>query len=207
VTRSAFATAGAHAADEGSLRGHAGFWQGAFREPAAPEFVAARAAIEAREPVTIDVLYGDHEGGQRAITRFVLVPGKDGDWIAAAGRHWNLDREDPRQGEAACLNATSSPASPLLVRRPLRRREGFETLVGNGLSALDRETVGAGGKALLGSVDGCELVAEIVLQPFVELVLVEIGCLIRRIELVGRLAVVFAGTMAQRLLDAPAFGQ
>jgi hypothetical protein len=40
--------------------------------------------------------YGDHEGGQRVITRFVLVPGEDGAWIAAAGRHWNLDREDPR---------------------------------------------------------------------------------------------------------------
>ena len=42
------------------------------------------------------MLYGDHEGGQRAITRFLLVPQDDGQWIAASGRHWNIDRPDPR---------------------------------------------------------------------------------------------------------------
>jgi hypothetical protein len=73
-----------------------GFWQGTFRDPAAPEFAAASRAIEAREPVTIDVLYGDHEGGQRVISRFLLVPRDDGQWIAAAARHWNIDRADPR---------------------------------------------------------------------------------------------------------------
>jgi hypothetical protein len=76
--------------------GDAGFWQGAFREPGAPEFAAARTAIEAREQVTVDLLYGDHEGGQRVITRFVLIPRDDEGWIAAAGRHWNIDRDDPR---------------------------------------------------------------------------------------------------------------
>jgi len=73
-----------------------GFWQGAFRDPAAPEFAAARTAIEAREPVTIDLLYGDHEGGQRVISRFALLPRGDDQWIAAVSRHWNLDRADPR---------------------------------------------------------------------------------------------------------------
>lgn len=74
-----------------------GFWQGTFRDPSSPEYAAARAAIEARERMTIEILYGDHEGGQRVITRFVLVPREDGEgWIAAAGRHWNIDREDPR---------------------------------------------------------------------------------------------------------------
>jgi hypothetical protein len=77
--------------------GDVGFWQGAFREPAAPEFAAARAAVEAREPLTVDLLYGDHEGGQRAISRFALLPRESGDgWIVAMARHWNLDRPDPR---------------------------------------------------------------------------------------------------------------
>jgi hypothetical protein len=76
--------------------GDLGFWQGAYRDPAAPEFAAAHAAITERRPVTVDLLYGDHEGGQRTISRFVLLPMEDGDWMASAARHWNLDRADPR---------------------------------------------------------------------------------------------------------------
>src|ERR687886_779431 len=50
--------------------------------PAAAEFAAARAAVEARRPSTVDVLYGDHEGGQRAISRFALMPREDdGAWL------------------------------------------------------------------------------------------------------------------------------
>jgi hypothetical protein len=73
-----------------------GFWQGTFRDPAADEFAAARAAIESRQQMTVDLLYGDHEGGQRVITRFLLSPRDDGNWIAGVSRHWNVDREDPR---------------------------------------------------------------------------------------------------------------
>ena len=58
--------------------------------------MAAKRAIEARERVTVEILYGDHEGGQHTITRFGLAPREDGSWLAAAGRHWNLDRPDPR---------------------------------------------------------------------------------------------------------------
>ena len=78
--------------------GDVGFWQGTFRDPSADEFVAARAAIDARQPVTIDVLYGDHEGGQRAITRFTMTshPEATG-WFVSAARHWNVDRSDPRE--------------------------------------------------------------------------------------------------------------
>jgi hypothetical protein len=72
-----------------------GFWQGSFRDPSSPEFAEARAAIEARSDLTVDVLYSDHEGGQRVISRFGLRPREDY-WVAAAGRHWNIDREDPR---------------------------------------------------------------------------------------------------------------
>jgi hypothetical protein len=73
-----------------------GFWQGAFRDPSDPGFAEAKAAIEERRPVTIDVLYGDHEGGQRTITRFGLLPHADGVWLPAAGRYWSVDRDDPR---------------------------------------------------------------------------------------------------------------
>ena len=51
--------------------------------------------------ITVYLLYGDHEGGQRTISRFSLVaPGEQADdpsiWIESVNRHWNLDRIDPR---------------------------------------------------------------------------------------------------------------
>jgi hypothetical protein len=74
-----------------------GFWQGTFRDPSSPEFADAKRAVEAREQVTVDVLYGDFEGGQRTISRFVLMPRESDDgWLAVVGRHWNVDRADPR---------------------------------------------------------------------------------------------------------------
>jgi len=76
--------------------GDVGFWQGAFRDPTAPEFAEAAASITARRPNMVDVLYGDHEGGQRMISRYAMVPREDGGWMVAAGRHWNVDRDDPR---------------------------------------------------------------------------------------------------------------
>ena len=45
--------------------------------------------------MTIDLMYGDHEGGQRTITRFILLPHNNG-WLASVTPHWNLDRSDPR---------------------------------------------------------------------------------------------------------------
>jgi hypothetical protein len=76
--------------------GDVGFWQGAFRDPDAPEFAEARVAIERRMTLIVDLLYGDHEGGQRVISRFALRPRDDDAWTATAARHWNIDREDPR---------------------------------------------------------------------------------------------------------------
>jgi hypothetical protein len=73
-----------------------GFWQGIYRDPNSAGFRQARDAILARERLLVDVLYGDHEGGQRVISRFSLQPREDGSWIASAGRHWNVDRADPR---------------------------------------------------------------------------------------------------------------
>jgi hypothetical protein len=76
--------------------GDLGYWQGAFRDANDPQFAVARAAIEERRPISIDILYGDQEGGQRMISRFGLTPRNDGNWMAAAGRPWNVARSDPR---------------------------------------------------------------------------------------------------------------
>jgi hypothetical protein len=76
--------------------GDIGFWQGAFRDPNELTFAAAKNAAKARQAVTVDLLYGDHEGGQRMISRFGLTPVPNGSWLATVARHWNLDRADPR---------------------------------------------------------------------------------------------------------------
>lgn len=73
-----------------------GFWQGALRDPAEPAFADVRAAIETRSPLTVDILYGDHEGGQRTISRYVMLPRERDGWFATGARHWNVDRADPR---------------------------------------------------------------------------------------------------------------
>jgi hypothetical protein len=73
-----------------------GFWQGAFRDPASPEYKVARQAVIDAEALTIDLLYGDQEGGQRVITRFVLRRSREGTWISSATHHWNVDRPNPR---------------------------------------------------------------------------------------------------------------
>jgi hypothetical protein len=77
--------------------GDVGFWQGALRDTSDPLFAEAREAIEARQPMSVDILYGDLEGGQRTISRFGLTArGDDGGWLASVVRHWNVDRADPR---------------------------------------------------------------------------------------------------------------
>lgn len=85
-----------------------GFWQGAFRDTSDPQYDEAVAAVKNDDVVTIDLLYGDTEGGQRVMSRMMmqLVRTENGAartdehgqrvWIASVVRHWNLDRPDPR---------------------------------------------------------------------------------------------------------------
>ena len=73
-----------------------GFWQGAFRDPTRPSSRRPARRSRPAPTLTVDLLYGDHEGGQRVISRFALRPRGDDGWLAAAGRHWNIDRDDPR---------------------------------------------------------------------------------------------------------------
>ena len=75
--------------------GDTGFWQGAIRAPDDPERKAVAEAIAGHERLTVDVLYGDQEGGQRTISRLAFTWHADV-WRCATSRHWNLDRDDPR---------------------------------------------------------------------------------------------------------------
>ena len=75
--------------------GDIGFWQGALRDPAAAVFKDVSTAIETRQPLTVSVLYGDSEGGQRVISQFALRY-EEQRWMVSAGRHFQLDRPDPR---------------------------------------------------------------------------------------------------------------
>jgi hypothetical protein len=74
-----------------------GFWQGVFRDPQEGLFLRAQRAVTERAAFTIDLLYGDADGGQRVITRFSVLPLPDDDgWMTAVSRQWNVDRDDPR---------------------------------------------------------------------------------------------------------------
>lgn len=76
--------------------GDVAFWQGVYRDLAEPEVADVTGRIVGGERIIVDVLYGDHQGGQRVISRFSLAPRGDGNWLATVARHWNVDRPDPR---------------------------------------------------------------------------------------------------------------
>jgi hypothetical protein len=67
----------------------AGFWQAALRDPESRLHEEVVQAIGTRGRVTVDVLYGDHEGSQPSVTRFVLLPEGDS-WRCDATRYWSL---------------------------------------------------------------------------------------------------------------------
>jgi hypothetical protein len=78
--------------------GDSGFWQGALRDPDEPmhaEVLGLRR--EEGQRLFIDLLYGDHEGGQRAIARFSMRAFDDFEGKRAEIlRYWNVDGEQPR---------------------------------------------------------------------------------------------------------------
>lgn len=105
--------------------GDIGLWQGALRDPGGeaeaiiqadrqyrreqsgivgPELAQesvetiaeVRKALANRDILSIELLYSDQVGGQRAITRFNLNPVGDDVWLAVATRHWHLDEETRR---------------------------------------------------------------------------------------------------------------
>ena len=89
--------------------GDISFWQAAIRDRSDPLYEPLRESAQNRTPMSVDILYGDHEGDQRTITRFYLSPRSHGPssdadppeeepwlWVCSTSRHWNLDRADPR---------------------------------------------------------------------------------------------------------------
>ena len=75
--------------------GDVSFWQAAFRDPAAQSFQLASAGVKAGDPVTLYLLYGDFEGGQRVISQFNIRQAGE-NWLIEAVRHFNVDRPEPR---------------------------------------------------------------------------------------------------------------
>jgi hypothetical protein len=86
--------------------GDIGMWQGALRNP--DDRVRAKVvdAINAAQPITIELLYSDQVGLQRTISRFGLTPANDS-WLVGLNRHWYLDWEGPRP-ESLMLAATEA---------------------------------------------------------------------------------------------------
>lgn len=76
--------------------GDSTFWHGALRDHDDPMREQVIALIDRRETIVVELLYGDGEGGQRVISRFALLPVGDDAWLITVSRHWNLDRDDPR---------------------------------------------------------------------------------------------------------------
>ena len=81
--------------------GDVGMWQGALRDRSDPTFDAVSQAIDAREPLSVELLYSDQVGGQRTISRFGLIPTGEDVWITSVSRHWFVDRPGPRSEEDA----------------------------------------------------------------------------------------------------------
>lgn len=76
--------------------GDVGYWQGTLRDESDPLFSAVSNSIVERRSLTVDLLYGDFEGGQRTVSRFLLTPRDNAQWMATVSRHWRLDRPNPR---------------------------------------------------------------------------------------------------------------
>jgi hypothetical protein len=80
--------------------GETGYWQGAIRDRSDPDYDEISSAMRTGARVTVDLIYGDYEGGQRTIARIGLTRDDDGardDYRADVGRYWNIDGVDPRQ--------------------------------------------------------------------------------------------------------------
>jgi hypothetical protein len=80
--------------------GDKSYWQGAVRNAEDPLYPDLRSAIDSRQPMAVEVLYGDHEGGQRTISRYGLVPSREGpEWSCTVLTHWQLEGLDPRHSD------------------------------------------------------------------------------------------------------------
>jgi hypothetical protein len=76
--------------------GDVAFWQGALRNPEEEAFDRIRDAVS-EGALSVDLLYRDHEGGQRAISRFAFIRrdtdanSQESGWWSLLARHNALD--------------------------------------------------------------------------------------------------------------------
>jgi hypothetical protein len=68
--------------------GELGHWQAALRDENTELYAATSEAITSLGRITIDLLYGDIEGGQPTITRFVVLPSEHDKWHSDVTHHW-----------------------------------------------------------------------------------------------------------------------
>jgi hypothetical protein len=89
-----------------------GMWQGAIRDPQDPLREALARAVAEHAPITVELLYSDLDGRQRAITRFGLMPveTESGDRvrITAMARLWFQDISGPRPDSEELQSAMAS---------------------------------------------------------------------------------------------------
>ena len=74
----------------------AGVGRLAIRDASDPDHGWLQEHVTGRTLFLVELLYSDHEGGQRAIGLFSLAPGEEHHWLCSMVRHWNLDRPNPR---------------------------------------------------------------------------------------------------------------
>ena len=76
--------------------GDTGYFESAVRDeddPLHPDFLTV---VKERRGFSLDLLYGDQVGGQRTISRYIVLPSGDDGWYTQGARHWNVDMPDPR---------------------------------------------------------------------------------------------------------------
>lgn len=71
--------------------GDVGFWQGALRDENEEIHRQIAEAVDAGE-IGVEILYRDHEGGQRTVSRFSMIRTDDSDqWLVSLSQHRSLD--------------------------------------------------------------------------------------------------------------------
>jgi hypothetical protein len=105
--------------------GDVGMWQGALRDPDDPVRASIADAIDAREPITVELLYSDQIGRQRTITRFAIVPVGDDSWLASMLRNWYLEWDGPRP-------ETDVTAAAAMIQREQEAADRRAAEVGSG---------------------------------------------------------------------------
>jgi hypothetical protein len=106
------------------------------------------------------------------------------------------DGPGPRPARSACF----------FFGGALGGRDRFEALVRDHFPALDRDAVCSGCKARLRTLHGRELLAQVVREPRIELVLIEIGAQIPGVLLVRLLTRVLVPAPGECSLDSLALG-